>query len=210
MSHCTKFNFTFSDEKAIVKSFKKLGIRCSTELISEYNSDYSKKILGKIGYLGNKQFRAICGSLASYQLFMCKIEPNHYELFIEKSTKASSHDLAQMNQIAEDFRKAYIEVAIDEIVSKLDKGNMPSKISVQKNQYLIEFGPMYEYQLSIVFDNGEITEDVKGIKGDFCTKLTEDIENILSHPESELRTEWKQEHDIMIEDKNIQVLELTF
>lgn len=210
MSHCTKFNFSFSDEKAIVKAFKKLGITCSTELVSMFNSDFSKKVLGTLGYLGNKQFRAICGVLSPYQLFMCKIESNHYELFIEKSSNISKYDQAQMDLIAEDFRKAYIEVAIDEIVSKLDRGNMPSKISVLEDQYLIEFGPMYEYQLSVVFDNGKIIEDVKGIKGDFCTKLTEDIENILSHPESELRTEWKQEHDIIVEDQNIQVLELTF
>ena len=210
MSHCTKFDFSFSDEQAIVKSFKKLGIKCSTEIISEFKSDFSKKILGRIGYMGINQYRAICGLVYPYQLFMCKFAPNQYELFIEKVGVIYENDEIRMNQIAEDFRRAYISVAIDDIVSKLKKGNIPSKVEVQENRYLIYFGSMYEYQLSVIFDKGEIIEEVEGIKGDFCTKLTEDIENILSHPECELRTEWKQEYEMQVDDQNIQVLELSF
>ena len=62
----------------------------------------------------------------------------------------------------------------------------------------------------ISFEEGKITEEVIGVKGDFCTKLTEDIENILSHPSNELVTEWKQEYNMQIEDQNIQVLSLSF
>lgn len=210
MSHCTKFDFTYSNERAIVMAFSKLGIKCTTDIVSLHNSDFSKHILGSLGYLGNTQYRAICGVVHPYQLFMCRIEEDRYELLIEKGDTIYENDAVRMNQIEEQFRNAYIEVAIDEIIKKLDKGNMPSKVESQENKYLIHFGPSYEYKLSIVFDNGVLTEEVEGVKGDFCTKLTEDIEDILSHPEAELNTVWKVEREMLVEDQNIQVLELSF
>ena len=51
---------------------------------------------------------------------------------------------------------------------------------------------------------------MKGVKGDFCTKLTEDIEDVLSQPTSELKTEWKQEVEMQVEDETLQVLSLSF
>jgi hypothetical protein len=209
MSHCTKFDFKYTSEEAIVKAFKKLNINCSTELISEFKSEFSKQVLGKHGYLGSKQYRAICGKFAKYNVFLCKIEQNNYELFIERSL-VDKHDNDEMKMLSDDFRRAYIEVAIDEIIKKLDKGNMPSKVESSKNKYTINFGSCYEYSLIISFEEGKITEEVIGVKGDFCTKLTEDIENILSHPSAELMTEWKEEYYMQIEDLNIQVLSLSF
>ena len=210
MSHCTKFDFSFSDEQAIVKAFRKVDVKCSTEMVCEFHSGFSKQVLGKLGYLGSRQFRAICGRMEPYQLFLCRVEANRYELFVEKGGAISADDETRMKRLAEDFRKAYIGVAVDEVVAKLEKGNMPCHVEVQDDKYLIRFGPMGEYSLSVVFDNGQLVEEVDGIKGDFCTKLTEDIENILSHPEAELRTEWKQEYELQTEDRNIQVLELSF
>jgi hypothetical protein len=209
MSHCTKFDFKYTSEEAIVKAFRKLDIKCSTELVSEFKSEFSKLVLGKLGYLGSKQYRAICGIIGKYNLFLCKIADNDYELFIERSL-ICNNDTSEMMKLSDDFRKAYIEVAIDEIVKKLDKGNMPSKVEFSSNKYTVSFGSSYEYSLVVSFENGNITEEVIGVKGDFCTKLTEDIENILSHPSTELVTEWKQEYNMQIDDQNIQVLSLSF
>lgn len=209
MSHCTKFDFKYTSEEAIVKAFRKLDIKCSTELVSEFKSEFSKQVLGKLGYLGNKQYRAICGIIGKYNIFLCKIGENDYELFIERSVEGLN-DNEEMKKLSDDFQRAYIEVAIDEIIKKLDKGNMPSKVESTKNKYTIIFGSSYEYSLVVSFEEGKITEEVIGVKGDFCTKLTEDIENILSHPTSELVTEWKQEYNMQIEDQNIQVLSLNF
>jgi hypothetical protein len=209
MSHCTKFDFKYTSEMAIVKAFRKLDIKCSTELVSEFKSEFSKQVLGRLGYLGNKQYRAICGINGKYNIFLCKIGENDYELFVERSI-IGNNDIVEMKKISEDFQRAYIEVAIDEIVKKLDKGNMPSKVESSKNKYIVSFGSSYEYSLVVSFEEGKITEEVIGVKGDFCTKLTEDIENILSHPSAELATEWKQEYNMQIEDQNIQVLSLNF
>ena len=209
MSHCTKFDFKYTSEEAIVKAFRNLDIKCSTELVSEFKSEFSKQVLGKLGYLGNKQYRAICGIIGKYNIFLCKIGENDYELFIERSVEGLN-DNEEMKKLSDDFQRAYIEVAIDEIIKKLDKGNMPSKVESTKNKYTIIFGSSYEYSLVVSFEEGKITEEVIGVKGDFCTKLTEDIENILSHPTSELVTEWKQEYNMQIEDQNIQVLSLNF
>jgi hypothetical protein len=209
MSHCTKFDFKYTSEEVIVKAFRKLDIRCSTELVSEFKSEFSKQVLGRLGYLGNKQYRAICGINGKYNIFLCKIGENDYEIFVERSI-IGNNDILEMKKIADDFQRAYIEVAIDEIVKKLDKGNMPSKVELRKNKYIVSFGSSYEYSLVVSFEEGKITEEVIGVKGDFCTKLTEDIENILSHPSAELVTEWKQEYNMQIEDQNIQVLSLSF
>jgi hypothetical protein len=209
MSHCTKFDFKYTSEEAIVKAFRKLNIKCSTELVSEFKSEFSKQVLGKLGYLGSKQYRSICGVKGKYNIFLCKMGENDYELFIERSV-IGNNDNIEMNTISAEFRKAYIEVAIDEIVKKLDKGNMPSNVELSKNKYTVSFGSSYEYSLVVSFEEGKITEEVIGVKGDFCTKLTEDIENILSHPSAELVTEWKQEYNMQIEDQNIQVLSLSF
>ena len=209
MSHCTKFTFKYSNEGAIVKAFKKMNVKCSTEMVSEFKSDFSKNVLGMLGYLGHKQYRAIVGEIGNFNLFLCKIAENDYELMIERHNIAAGDDVA-IADIADNFRRAYMEVAVDEVVKKLDKGNMPSRIEMQKDKYIVHFGSALEYSVVVSFAGGEITEDVIGMKGDFCTKLTEDIENILSYPTAELSTEWKAEYNMLIEDQNIQVLSLSF
>ena len=209
MSHCTKFSFKYTDEGAIVKAFKKMNVKCSTEMVSTFKSDFSKKVLGKLGYLGQRQYRAIIGSTGGFNLFLCKIADNDYELMIERDVVSAS-DGARMTELADNFRRAYMEIAVDEIVRKLDKGNMPSKTEKQKDKFIVHFGSALEYSVVVSFANGEITEEVTGVKGDFCTRLTEDIENMLSHPTAELHTEWKAEYTMQIEDQNIQVLSLSF
>ena len=111
MSHCTKFDFKYTSEEAIVKAFRKLDIKCSTELVSEFKSEFSKQVLGKLGYLGNKQYRAICGIIGKYNIFLCKIGENDYELFIERSVEGLN-DNEEMKKLSDDFQRAYIEVAM--------------------------------------------------------------------------------------------------
>lgn len=210
MSHCTRFDFNYTDERIIVKAFNKLKISCSTTMVCWYDSDFAKKMLRKLGYMGNEQSRAICGWKDEYQFFVCKKKDNLYELFMEKSTVITKQDQIKMQSLADDFRRAYIECAIDRVLRKLENGGMPTRVEKNGDKFVINFGPMYEYSLSVVFDNGQLVEDVHGVKGDFCTKLTEDLEEILSSPTAELNTAWKEEYEMPIEDQNIQVLSLTF
>jgi hypothetical protein len=82
MSHCTKFDFTYSSEDAIVKAFRKLNIKCSTGMAGEYSSDFSKKILGGLGYAGHKQYRGIAGEIEDGHLFLLRIASNPQPIFL--------------------------------------------------------------------------------------------------------------------------------
>lgn len=207
MSHCTKFNFTYSSEDAIVKAFRKLNIKCSTEMVCDFSSDFSKQILGRLGYAGNKQYRAIIGEIEGGHLFMCRIDENNYQLFVEHH---NSYNEAEDEVWVDKFRNAYIEVAVDKVLRKLDLNATRYEVNKQPNGMIVNFGPNLEYTLSVLSENNQIVEDVKGVKGDFCTKLTEDIEDVLSQPTSELKTEWKQEVELQVDDEVLQVLSLSF
>lgn len=207
MSHCTKFDFSYTSEEAIVKAFRKMDIDCYTDMVSEFHSDFEKKFLSNFGYLGHKQYRAIVGNIEGGHLFVCRVEQGKYELFVEhhRATDPQEDEL-----IANQFRNAYIEVAVDKVLRKLDLNATRYEVNNHHNGIVVSFGPNLEYTLSVLIEDNQIIEDVKGVKGDFCTKLTEDIEDVLSQPTSELRTEWKPEVDLQIEDEVLQVLSLNF
>lgn len=207
MSHCTKFDFTYSSEDAIVKAFRKLNIKCSTEMVCDFSSDFSKKILSRLGYAGNKQYRAIIGEIEGGHLFMCRIDENNYQLFVEHH---NSYNEVDDKVWADKFRNAYIEVAVDKVLKKLDLNATRYEVNHQPNGFIVNFGPKLEYTLSVLSQDDNIVEEVSGVKGDFCTKLTEDIEELLSQPTAELKTEWKAEVEMQVEDETLQVLSLSF
>lgn len=207
MSHCTKFDFSYTSEDAIVKAFRKMNIKCSTDMVCEFSSDFGKQILGKLGYLGRNQYRAIIGKIEGGHIFVCKVEQDKYELFVEHHNDFNPNE---DKIIAEQFRNAYIEVAVDKVLRKLDLNATRYEVSKQPNGMIVNFGPNLEYTLSVLSENDQIIEDVKGVKGDFCTKLTEDIEDVLSQPSSQLKTEWKQEVEMQIDNEVLQVLSLSF
>ena len=177
MSHCTKFDFSYTSEDAIVKAFRKMNIKCSTEMVSEFSSDFGKQVLGKLGYLGHKQYRAIIGEIEGGHIFVCRVEQDKYELFVEHH---QGYNPDEDKIIADQFRNAYIEVAVDKVLRKLDLNATKYEVNKQPNGMIVNFGPNLEYTLSVLSENDQIVEDVKGVKGDFCTKLTEDIEDVLS------------------------------
>lgn len=45
MSHCTKFDFTYSDEEAIVLAFRKLKVNTSTETINESSDNTNRRVI---------------------------------------------------------------------------------------------------------------------------------------------------------------------
>lgn len=207
MSHCTKFDFSYTSEEAIVRAFRKMNIKCQTDMVCEFSSDFAKHVLGELGYLGHKQYRAIVGEIEGGNLFLCRVEKDKYELYVEHS---QGYNPNKDKIIADKFRNAYIEVAVDKVLRKLDLNATRYEVNKQPNGIIVNFGPNLEYTLSVLSENDQIVEDVKGIKGDFCTKLTEDIEDVLSQPTSELKTEWKQEVDMQVDDEVLQVLSLSF
>ena len=207
MSHCTKFDFSYSSEDAIVKAFRKMNITCYTDMVCDFSSDFGKQIMGRFGYLGRKQSRAIVGEIKGGHIFVCRVEQDKYELFVEHN---QGQDPQKDKIIANQFRNAYIEVAVDKVLRKLDLNATRYELHKQPNGVIVNFGPDLEYTLSVLSENDQIVEDVKGVKGDFCTKLTEDIEDILSQKTAELKTEWKQEIEMQVDDEVLQVLSLSF
>lgn len=209
MSHCTKFDFTYSDEEAIVRAFRKMGVQTSTELVAEFNSDFQKKVLSHLGHMGLRQMRAICGRKEGINMFMCKVAENQFELLCEHPN-ITPQIAKRMEELGVEFQQAYVEVAVDTVVKRLEDSGTPTRVEKQDQKYTIEFGPSLEYQVVISYDEKVVKEEVFGVQGSFCTALTEDIENILSHPEAELISEFKPEIDMVVEDQVLQVLSLEF
>ncbi|MDL5602121.1 DUF2997 domain-containing protein [Pseudomonas kribbensis] len=209
MSHCTKFEFSYVDEEAIAKAFGKMGLRPTTGLVSMFASDFSKKVLSAIGYMGQQQFRAIYGTTGEFSLFVCQIEEGSYKLLIERET-VSADDEAIMADLASSFQKAYISVAIDETVKRIDASGFPSRVKETVQGFEIEFGPSYEFSIHVTFTGDQVTEEVHGVKGDVCTKLTEELEALLSSPAAELVTEWKPAYTVVHEEQTLQILRANF
>lgn len=210
MSHCTKFEFSYVNEEAIAKAFAKMGLRPTTGLVSVFPSDFSKRVLSKLGYMGNQQFRAIYSQTAGgFSLFVCQIEEGSYKLLIERET-ISAGDEAVMTDLALRFQKAYISVAIDETIKRIGASGVPARVNEALQGFEIEFGPHYEYSIHVTFSGDEITEEVHGVKGDICTKLTEELEALLSSPAAELVTEWKPAYTVVHEEQTLQILSANF
>jgi Protein of unknown function (DUF2997) len=210
MSHCTKFEFSYVNEEAIAKAFGKMGLIPTTGLVSMFSSDFSKKILRKIGYMGTQQFRAICGQTDDeFNLFVCQIEDGSYKLLIEREN-VSFNDESIMADLALSFQRAYVSVAIDQTIKRLDASGTPARVKETLQGFEIEFGPNYEYSIRVTFTGEQITEEVHGVKGDICTKLTEELESLLSSPNAELVTEWKPEYSIVHEEQTLQILSAHF
>lgn len=210
MSHCTKFEFSYVNEEAIAKAFGKMGLSPTTSLVSTFASDFSKKVLSKLGYLGTQQYRAICGQTADgFNLFVCQIEAGSYKLLIERQS-ISVNDEAIMDDLALSFQKAYVSVAIDETIKRIEASGVPARVKETLQGFEIEFGPRYEYGIHVTFTGDAITEEVHGVKGDICTKLTEELEALLSSPMAELVTEWKPEYTVVHEEQTLQILSANF
>ncbi|MCY0106795.1 DUF2997 domain-containing protein [Pseudomonas monsensis] len=206
MSHCTKFEFSYVNEEAIVKAFGKMGLSPTTALVAMFSSDFSKKVLSKIGYMGSQQFRAICGqTVDEFNLFVCQIEDGSYKLLIEREN-VSAGDETIMADLASSFQKAYVNVAIDETIKRIDASGVPARVKESLQGFEIEFGSNYEYSIHVTFTGDEITEEVHGVKGDICTKLTEELESLLSSPTAQLVTEWKPEYTVVHEEQTLQIL----
>jgi hypothetical protein len=206
MSHCTKFEFSYVNEEAIAKAFGKMGLRPTTGLVATFASDFSKKVLSKAGYMGQQQFRAICGQTADeFNLFVCQVEEGAYTLLIERET-VSAGDEAAMADLALAFQKAYVSVAIDETIKRIETSGVPARLKESLQGFEIEFGSHYEYSIHVTFTGDEIMEEVRGVKGDVCTRLTEELEALLSRPTAELVTEWKPEYTIVHEEQTLQIL----
>ncbi|MDF3935982.1 DUF2997 domain-containing protein [Pseudomonas citronellolis] len=210
MSHCTRFEFSYVNEEAIAKAFGKMGLSPTTDMVAIFPSEFSKKVLSKIGYMGKQQFRAVCGQTADgFNLFVCQVEEGSYTLLVERET-IFADDEAIKAGLASSFQKAYISVAIDETIKRIETSGVPARTKETLQGFEIEFGPHYEYSIHVNFTGDEVMEEVRGVKGDICTRLTEELESLLSSPAAELVTEWKPEYTVVHEEQTLQILSANF
>ncbi|KIH84981.1 DUF2997 domain-containing protein [Pseudomonas batumici] len=206
MSHCTKFEFTYTDEEAIAKAFVKLGLEPTTALVAEFNSDFSKKALGPLGYMGKRQFRAICARAENgFNFFACKIEDPVYTLLIERESRSPGDEVI-MADLASRFQRAYVGVAIDATLRRIEATGIPARLQESADGFEVEFGSNYEYSVRVTLSGNEVKEEVFGVKGDICTTLTQELESLLASPSAELLTEWKPEYTVVHEEQTLQIL----
>ena len=208
MSHCTSFAFSYKDEALAVKSFRRMGLSPSTEVIAEYGNDFAKSFLSKIGYAGRRQMRAIVAASQGYGYFLCKEGPE-YKLRLEKSGTITEADQANMTRMELEFRLTYIRIALENIAEKLENGGTPTRFVQENDTVILQFGPNFDRSIRVAALPGDLVhEEVVGVIGPACADLTSELEELLSLETAELVTEWKPEYRQEIEDQVVQVLKL--
>jgi hypothetical protein len=186
-----------------------MGVETSYDIIASYNNELAKKLSKYIPGLETKSAKAICGNKDGINMFACKIEDNRFELICEHP-HITDIVAERMNELQSEFYEAYIDSAINQMVRKIENTGLPTKIEKEGNQRIVLFGPAYEYSVIVSFDGNSIQEEVSGVKGDFCLSLTEELENLLSHPNVDIETTYKECFQVQVEDKSLQVLKLEF
>ena len=187
MSHCTKFDFQYTDRKIICRTFQALNLEWEDGVVSTYASSADKKANIVKSYLS-----AIIAKKNGFSYFM-EVRDKYYELVIEKHDM-SAYDLQIAQEMAEEFRNTYIKEVAKVVVKKMESQGKQAKLEKTSSGYEIRFGLLYDKSILIKFDNGRVIEEVKGVKGKSCVSLTEALENMLSSDEVDLDTEWTSEY----------------
>ena len=209
MSHCTSFLFSYQDEELAVKCFRRLGLEPSTQVIVDFGSHFAKSFLSELGYLGERQRRAIVAASQCYQYFLCK-EGSEYRLHIEKAEPITTTDQAVMKRMEFEFRFTYVTLALERLAERLEDSGTPWCLVREQNSLVLRFGPAFARSVKVTLQpNSEaLEEEVSGVIGPSCTDLTSELEQLLSSETTELTTTWKPEYQQVIEDEIVQVLRL--
>lgn len=158
VSHCTKFDFQYTDKELICKVFDKLGLKYKTTVV---------KTLGvKSSAMAKRD---------GFNYFMEDFG-NHYELSIEKS-EMSRAEKKIAKKMEEEYRHEYIKIVAEQAVDYMQTKGQDAKLSQTENGFAINFGLSYEKSISIKFEEGQVIEEVQGVKGESCVSLTETLEN---------------------------------
>jgi hypothetical protein len=209
MSHCTRFDFAYRDEAIAVRAFRHLGLRPETTVISSYASEVAKRVLGGLGLAGRDVSRAICAERAPYTYMLIR-KDDYWELIIESGDAQALADVTRVARIEADFRLSYVKVSIEQSLGRqLDDAGVPWRLEVDSNTLTVSFGPDFGRLVVFRVSNRGIEEEVSGILGPSCERLTAELEEMLMAPTAELLTEWKPAYHEMIEDEIVQVLRLS-
>jgi hypothetical protein len=207
MSHCTRFEFAYTDEATIVAAFEEMGLSPTTGLVAHFSSD-AGKLMARAGYLGKKQYRAICAELDSYQLFVVRERDRSYRLIVERHGLGIA-DGPNVHRLETAFRRAYLRRSLQSVLDSMDDAGVMYQLEEQVDGFEITFGPDLSKSLRVTLSqNGLIEEEVSGVSGSVCETLTADLEFLLAADGAKLQTTWKPEHSHTVEDQVVQVLRL--
>ncbi len=187
MSHCTTFEFQYTNRELIIKSFEQLGLEWKNDIVCSYASAYDKER----GIIQSKR-PAIVAESNDFNYFMCN-EGNYYELLIEKHNMNWKEE-TYAKQLGTEFQKTYIGKVAENFIEQMVQNGTNCLLDKEDNGYVIRFGSMYEKSILIKFENGRVIEEVQGIKGKNCKSVTEALENMLSTEDATLNTEWTSEY----------------
>lgn len=187
MSHCTNFEFQYTDRKLIAQTFENLGLKYKDSVVCSYDSEYAKA-------LGNASEKrpAIIAERKGFNYFMENFG-NHYELSVEKHNMSWDEE-REAKQIGKEFQKQYVKCAAQQIVKQMEQNGLSCLLEENSEGFEIKFGLMYERSLFVKLQNGRVIERVRGVKGQSCQSITEALENMLSSADVELNTEWTDEY----------------
>lgn len=187
MSHCTNFEFQYTDRKLITQTFENLGLKYKDSVVCSYVSGYAKA-------LGNASEKrpAIVAESRGFNYFMENFG-NHYELSIEKHNMSFSEE-REAKQMGKEFQKQYVKCAAQQVVKQMEQNGHSCLLEENSEGFEIKFGLMYEKSLLVKLQNGRVIESVRGVKGQSCQSITEALENMLSSADVELNTEWTDEY----------------
>ena len=186
MSHCTKFDFQYTNRKIICRTFETLGLDWQDSSLCEAL---------KIGFIGiplKTVAPMICAKKNGFQYFMVD-KGAYYELLIEKHNMTPQEESIS-ESMANEFKLSYIKEVAKEVVKQMNGKGENALLEETKNGYEIKFGQIYDKSILIKFNNGRVIEEVQGVKGKSCVSLTEALENMLSSPDVELQSEWTEEY----------------
>ncbi len=208
MSHCTRFDFAYRDEVIAVKAFRRLGLRPETTAVSWHANEAMKKIAGILGVAGRHLTRAICAERPPYQYFLVR-RGDFFELIVESQDTRALADTARVTRIEADFRLNYLRVVVEEELGRpLDDAGVPWRMEESADTLTVSFGADFRRHVTLRVIGGMIEEEVSGVVGAGCERLTALLENMLLAPTADLITEWKPAYHEIMEDEVVQVLRL--
>ena len=206
MSHCTRFEMSFTDKRSLFKAMRNLNLKPENKVWAEYSShfakklDLSKKIIGKL----------LTGCSGNLNVFFVESEIGlipHFE-----SPVLGGGDLERVGKtLLVKLRQEYVRCVLQEYLLLLQETGPATASEVNQGDslsFIIKFGEIGEKSINVNVDNnGVIIEDVSGVLGRSCIDATKSIEQKMNI--NQLQRNWTHEYNAEIEDQVIQVLKLS-
>lgn len=192
MSHCTKFDFQYTDKDLICEVFNNLGLEFKNTIVKTYgmlkwdveeHPELSSFSPGRNSIVAKK---------GKFNYFM-ENYGDCYKLSVERHNM-NLDDIECAKIMEDEYRKEYIKAAAQKMVNKMQIHGHNALLTQTEEELKIMFGNTFEKSISIKYNQGSITEEVNGVKGKSCISLTKVLEEMLSSSDTEIKTDWTNEY----------------